>query len=302
MIHPLKQRWRRLHEYLMEPLYLDLGGLAERRWTRQAAGALLIVLAAWLLAQAQRLPGGRFAYDLVRVGMQADVDLATAWHDLRAGQFWQNPSITEAIARMRGPLASIASLAAPRRRGEPPRDATLVQGGTAPDFAAPVQATVDRTGAAETSGGNVTRVAEVAQVPAPAPFQQWPVERDQARVVARFGWRDSPATRERVFYEGVDLEAAPGARVLAVEPGTVVGTGEHPTFGRWVEIDHGKGLTTFYGYLGSVDVQTGVQVRAGQRIGEVGRTGQAETPRLHFQVRAGGRPIEPEPFLSIAPR
>lgn len=297
MIIDIRQRLRRLHEYLREPLYLDFGGLAERRWARQTAGALAVVAVVWAVSQAERLPGGNFVHGVVRTGMKADVDLVTAWRDLREAQVWEDPTVSGVIARLRGPLADLAA----RRRGEPPRDATLVRGGTTPESAAPANAQVDR-GAAGGSGSTVTRVGELARAPSPAPFPHWPVDRAIARVATRFGWQDHPVTRERVFYEGVDIEAPAGAVVLAVDAGTVAGTGEDPTFGRWIEIDHGNGLTTFYAHLESVVSRKSEPVRAGQRIGAVGRTGLAPAPKLHFQVRAGGKPIEPEPFLSIAPR
>jgi murein DD-endopeptidase MepM/ murein hydrolase activator NlpD len=56
-------------------------------------------------------------------------------------------------------------------------------------------------------------------------------------------------------------------------------------------------LTTRYGHLSAFAVTLGEQVTAGQRIGSVGNTGWSTGPHLHFEVRSGGRPVDPLDYL-----
>jgi len=74
---------------------------------------------------------------------------------------------------------------------------------------------------------------------------------------------------------------------------------EHPAWaGNLVRIDHGNGLETLYAHLSRVDVTDGQQVTAGQQIGAVGTEGNSTGPHLHFEVRLGGDPVNPMPFLA----
>jgi murein DD-endopeptidase MepM/ murein hydrolase activator NlpD len=98
-------------------------------------------------------------------------------------------------------------------------------------------------------------------------------------------------------HTGQDFPAAIGTPVRAVTSGVV--RVEHPAWaGNLVRIDHGNGLETLYAHLSSVDVADGQQVTAGQRIGAVGSEGNSTGPHLHFEVRLGGEPVNPMPFLA----
>ncbi|MEU8222305.1 peptidoglycan DD-metalloendopeptidase family protein [Kribbella sp. NPDC048915] len=98
-------------------------------------------------------------------------------------------------------------------------------------------------------------------------------------------------------HTGQDFPAAIGTTVRAVTSGVV--RVEHPAWaGNLVRIDHGNGLETFYGHLSRVDVRDGQQVTAGQQIGAVGSEGNSTGPHLHFEVRLGGDPVNPMPFLA----
>lgn len=128
----------------------------------------------------------------------------------------------------------------------------------------------------------------------------WPLT-SFATVSSNYGARAD----NRDFHTGVDLEhdRIDGQPVLASEKGTVVlantaytpGTG----YGIYVILDHGDGLTTLYAHLRAVDVQAGDTVQPGQKIGQVGDTGYADHPHLHFEVRINGEHTDPLPYITI---
>ncbi|HWD82376.1 MAG TPA: peptidoglycan DD-metalloendopeptidase family protein, partial [Kribbella sp.] len=99
------------------------------------------------------------------------------------------------------------------------------------------------------------------------------------------------------FHTGQDFPAAIGTPVRAAAAGTV--RIEHPAWaGNLVRIDHGNGLETLYAHLSAIDAADGEHVSAGQRIGAVGNEGNTTGPHLHFEVRLGGNPVNPMPFLA----
>jgi murein DD-endopeptidase MepM/ murein hydrolase activator NlpD len=68
-----------------------------------------------------------------------------------------------------------------------------------------------------------------------------------------------------------------------------------------VEIDHGNGLRTRYAHMSKFRARVGQSVIAGQPIGAVGSTGRSTGPHLHFEVRLNDQPVNPRPFLEVAP-
>jgi hypothetical protein len=98
-------------------------------------------------------------------------------------------------------------------------------------------------------------------------------------------------------HTGQDFPAAVGTPVRAVAGGTAYV--EHPAWaGNLVRIDHGNGTETLYAHLSAITVANGRRVQAGQQIGNVGALGNATGPHLHFEVRLGGQPVNPMPFLA----
>ena len=90
------------------------------------------------------------------------------------------------------------------------------------------------------------------------------------------------------------------AIVLAAASGKVVFAGEHPHYGKMVEIDHGNGLVTRYAHASELNVSEGNRVLRGQRVATVGSTGRSTGPHLHCEVRLEGVPQNPARFLHAA--
>jgi murein DD-endopeptidase MepM/ murein hydrolase activator NlpD len=93
----------------------------------------------------------------------------------------------------------------------------------------------------------------------------------------------------------VDYGAPTGTPVSAIADGTVTIARRLGGYGNLVEVKHAGGLSSRYGHLSRYGggVRGGRRVRQGQTIGYVGMTGDATGPHLHFEVRQGGKPVNP---------
>ena len=118
----------------------------------------------------------------------------------------------------------------------------------------------------------------------------WPVE---GRVISRFGPGQSGERQN-----GITIAAPLGTPVRAAADGTVayVGTGI-AALGGLVIVKHGGAWTTVYGYNSRLLVQRGQAVRRGQTIALSGETGSIERPAVHFELRRGRVPVNPEDQL-----
>jgi murein DD-endopeptidase MepM/ murein hydrolase activator NlpD len=110
-----------------------------------------------------------------------------------------------------------------------------------------------------------------------------------------YSWRHDPFTGHRAFHRGLDISAARGTPIVASADGVVTAAGWNGTYGRSIDVNHGYGITTRYGHLYRVRVQSGDWVRKGEVIGEVGSSGRATGPHLHYEVLENGRPVDPVP-------
>jgi murein DD-endopeptidase MepM/ murein hydrolase activator NlpD len=98
-----------------------------------------------------------------------------------------------------------------------------------------------------------------------------------------------------VAHIGVDMSAPTGTPIHAVADATVSFAGRRGAFGNLVILDHGQGYETYYAHLSAFaeDLTVGRVVPRGQVIGLVGTTGRSTGPHLHFEVRHGGRYVDP---------
>jgi murein DD-endopeptidase MepM/ murein hydrolase activator NlpD len=97
----------------------------------------------------------------------------------------------------------------------------------------------------------------------------------------------------RHWHSGIDLATARGTPVMATLPGIATVILSATGYGLHVIIDHGGGLSSLYGHLDTVLIETGDAVMAGEVIGTVGATGNATGPHLHFEIRRDGIPEDP---------
>ena len=125
----------------------------------------------------------------------------------------------------------------------------------------------------------------------------WPCP-NYTMVSSPFGYRNGVFTPGAEFHKGVDLAAATGAPILATKAGTVLTAGWSNSFGNWVHLDHGDGVTSRYGHASSLLVSAGQTVSAGQKIATVGSTGWSTGPHLHFEIIVNGSVQNPLDFVS----
>lgn len=119
---------------------------------------------------------------------------------------------------------------------------------------------------------------------------RWPVN---GRIVSKFGSKKNLGKND-----GIDISVPEGTSVKAAENGIVIYSGsELAGFGNLILIRHDGGFVTAYAYNKSLVVQKGAEVRRGQVIARSGKTGDAETPMLHFEVRKNSRPVNPVTYL-----
>jgi len=114
-----------------------------------------------------------------------------------------------------------------------------------------------------------------------------------------FGSRRVINGEARNPHGGLDFSADLGAPVRAAADGTVVMVGNHFFGGNAVFVDHGDGLISMYFHLSKVAVAEGQQLARGALVGEVGATGRATGPHLHFGVQLDGSRIDPAALLSL---
>jgi murein DD-endopeptidase MepM/ murein hydrolase activator NlpD len=114
-----------------------------------------------------------------------------------------------------------------------------------------------------------------------------------AHLTSRFGSRVHPVLGYVKSHQGVDYGAPTGTPVWAVGDGTVTQSGWNGGCGKSVTVRHRNGFDTVYCHLSVVAVRAGAHVAQKQVIGQVGQTGLATGPHLHYAVRRGGGFVNP---------
>jgi septal ring factor EnvC (AmiA/AmiB activator) len=178
----------------------------------------------------------------------------------------------------------LARVRADRRRG---REALYELGRAAHAL----QETLERLGRASPRGSPVRP---------PLPFAarrgrlEPPVE---GRLAAGFGRVVDREFATETFRKGVELEAPAGSPVRAVADGEVRFAGWFRGYGKLVILDHGDDYFSVSGHLEAVAVEVGARIAEGDPIGTVGETGSLHGPRLYFEIRRGGAPLDPLEWL-----
>jgi murein DD-endopeptidase MepM/ murein hydrolase activator NlpD len=113
----------------------------------------------------------------------------------------------------------------------------------------------------------------------------------------RFGLRRILNKQKRNPHSGMDIAAPQGRSVKATETGRVIFAGDLFFTGNAIYLDHGNGLLSLYAHLSKINVKKGQQVKRGQIIGKVGKTGRVTGAHLHWSVYLNGNAVDPSLFL-----
>jgi murein DD-endopeptidase MepM/ murein hydrolase activator NlpD len=123
-----------------------------------------------------------------------------------------------------------------------------------------------------------------------APLHRW-VRPNWGPLSSGFGYRWGR------LHAGIDLAGPYGSTIVAATDGCISYAGPESGYGELMVINDWDGTQTAYGHMSAFLRRSGC-VHAGEPIARVGEAGDATGPHLHFEVRIGGSPINPIPFLA----
>ncbi len=146
-------------------------------------------------------------------------------------------------------------------------------------------------------------VASAAPSPPPAAAQPprggaaaflWPV---RGRILEGYG-----SSANGTHNDGINIAAPRGAAVQAADAGVVAYAGnELRGYGNLILVKHPNGWISAYAHCDLILVKKGEKVGRGQVIARVGATGNVSEPQLHFELRRGNKPVDPQEFLAPPP-
>ncbi len=120
-------------------------------------------------------------------------------------------------------------------------------------------------------------------------------------LTSSFGLRRIFNGQPRAPHSGLDIKAPQGQPVKAPAAGVVVLTGDFFFSGNAVFIAHGEGVVSLLCHLSKISVKEGQVLKAGDRVGEVGMTGRATGPHLHWSLSLNNARVDPGLFLGSRP-
>lgn len=123
----------------------------------------------------------------------------------------------------------------------------------------------------------------------------WPV---RGLVTSEFGNRTSPFGRGYEFHKGIDIAANIGTPVIAPSDGIVADVSYEREMGHIVKLNHGYGITTWYGHLMRSVVKKGAVLKRGDLIGYLGNSGRTSGPHLHYSIFINDVPVNPRKYLN----
>ncbi|WP_294341291.1 murein hydrolase activator EnvC [uncultured Clostridium sp.] len=125
----------------------------------------------------------------------------------------------------------------------------------------------------------------------------WPLP-GYSYISSYHGYRIDPITgKPGAYHKGIDIPAPEGTPVVAAKAGKVIISRFDSSYGYFVVIDHGDGLSTLYAHNSQLVASVGQTVAQGQVISKVGTTGSSTGNHLHFEVKVNGTAVDPMGYL-----
>lgn len=110
-------------------------------------------------------------------------------------------------------------------------------------------------------------------------------------VSSYYGWRWG------TIHSGTDIAGKAGDAIYAYKSGLVTFSGWGGDYGYLLKVDHGNGLSTWYGHCSKLLVSAGAEISQGQTIALMGSTGNSTGNHLHFEVRINGVHVNSFPYI-----
>ena len=124
-----------------------------------------------------------------------------------------------------------------------------------------------------------------------------PVQSHGYWLASGFGWRRSPFTGAKEFHNGLDICGRKGTPIIAPADGVVYRRGKHRYLGKYIRINHGRGITTTYGHLAGYNVAKGQKVKRGEVIAFMGNSGRSTGTHLHYSVKVKKKYVNPFHYI-----
>jgi murein DD-endopeptidase MepM/ murein hydrolase activator NlpD len=133
--------------------------------------------------------------------------------------------------------------------------------------------------------------AKPSETTAGLPTFRWPV---RGRVISGYGAKTNGKQND-----GINVAVPEGTPIKAAEDGTVAYAGnELKGYGNLILVRHANGFVSAYAHASELMVKRGDPIKRGQIIGKSGQTGEVSSPQLHFEIRKGSTPVDPQQFLN----
>ena len=120
----------------------------------------------------------------------------------------------------------------------------------------------------------------------------------QGKITSEYGYREPTTPTVPKNHTGVDIASSTGTKIVSATDGTVILSSDQGDYGKHLKIQYGD-IIVVYAHCNKLYVKQGDQIQQGQEIAEVGSTGNATGPHLHFEIRYKNRYVDPQLVIEL---
>ncbi len=117
-----------------------------------------------------------------------------------------------------------------------------------------------------------------------------------------YSYRINPISGKHEFHGGADIAGSMSGPIGAFADGTVEYIGQNDSYGLYLQVDHGNGIKSFYAHCSKLCVSKGQAVKLGEKVAEIGETGDATGPHLHLELKYNKLHLNPEYYVTFTNR